>query len=416
MRKAAWLRALSLGTTLLCGAAWAQDQPIGDSFAPPSMQRAMPQVNPQGQQSPIALACADTGPGTSSEKRAAACSKLIDSGLWKGKDIAWAYSNRCAVYDRQGMTDKALADCSEAIKLDPDGAVPYQISGDILLKRGEPDEALIQYDAAIGHGARSAGIFVDRGNLLLAKGEVEKAKADFNRALESDPKGVRALVARGVANFASGDLDPAKADLDKAIENAPDGAMAWFNRGAVYFAKGDHAKAAENFRQALKLNPSNGYAALWLFLAGNGGDARAELQANSAKLSQKAWPWPVVQLYLGGKDAPQTLAAAASAGEQCEARLYIGQQLLLKNAVNEALPYLRQAVETCPKDFVEYMQASNELKRLEAAPAAAKAEQAPKTDAPKADAPKPEAATRSQPASKPDHVEKKDEAAPALRN
>ena len=160
---------------------------------------------------------------------------------------------------------------------------------------------------------------------------------------------------------------PALADFDKAIELTPDNSLAWFNRGSAFFAQGDAAKATENFKQALTLSPTNAYAALWLFIASGNANAKSELQAHAARLSQKSWPWPVVQFYLGAKDGAQTIAAASNPGEQCEAQFYVGEERALNKAANEALPYLRKAVEICPKDFGETIQAKSELKKLEAA-------------------------------------------------
>jgi lipoprotein NlpI len=365
---------------LACGSAGAQDRFSTAQFGGMEMPRILPP--PKSKQSSAATACATGGGRIELDSRIAACSSLIDSGKWKGKDIGWAYANRCAVYSAQGRDDKALGDCVQAILLDPDSVIPYQIRGDIALKRGQSDKALADYDSAIQHGARYAAIFVDRGNLLLAKGESEKALADFNQALEINHDSVRALVARGAARFTGGDFALALPDFDKAIELAPENSLAWFNRGSAYFANGDAAKATENFKQALTLSPANAYAALWLFIASGNANAKSELQAHAARLSQKSWPWPVVQFYLGARDGAQTIAAASNPGEQCEAQFYVGEERVLNNAANEALPYLRKAVEICPKDFGETIQARNELKKLEAAPKgdAAKSEAEPKVE------------------------------------
>jgi lipoprotein NlpI len=366
MKKALWFLGASFVAALACGSAGAQDRFLTAQFGGMDMPRIVPP--PKSKQSPAATACATGGGYVELNARLAACTSLIESGKWSGKDIGWAYANRCAVFDAQGRDDKALADCVQAILLDPDSVIPYQIRGDIALKRGETDKALADYDSAIKHGARYAAIFVDRGNLLLAKGESEKALADFNQALAIYPGSARALVARGAARFTGGDFAPAIADFDKAIELTPDSSLAWFNRGSAFFAQGDAAKAAENFKQALTLSPTNAYAALWLFIAGGNANAKSELQAYAARLSQKSWPWPVVQFYLGAKDGAQTIAAASNPGEQCEAQFYVGEERALNKAANEALPYLRKAVEICPKDFGETIQAKSELKKLEATP------------------------------------------------
>jgi tetratricopeptide (TPR) repeat protein len=396
MKSSAWLLAMSLGATV--GGGGASAQLIPDSFSePPGATRLIPR--PKQQQSPSADACANVAGKFSVEARLAGCNALIGSGRWKGREIAWAYANRCILFNAQGQTDKALVNCDSAIQQDPQSWLAYQIRGEIAEKLGHPEKATADYDKAIEVGARNAAIFINRGDIFLAAGQADKALADFNQAIELNDKSVQAYIGRGGARVALGDADSAVTDFSKVIEIAPGDVAAWFNRGAAYIAKGENARAAEDFTQALKLQPTNAYAALWRFIAraraGDGDAAKAELQVSSATFSRTAWPWPVAQLYLGEKDAPETLAAAKTPGDQCEAQFYLGEERLLKNARDEALPYLGKAVETCPKNFAEYFQALNELKPPVAA--APKAEAAPVKDealrpseAPNADAtPKP---------------------------
>ena len=47
--------------------------------------------------------------GTGDEK-IAACTRSINSGLWKGPNLAWAYTNRGIAYRAKGEPDRAIAD------------------------------------------------------------------------------------------------------------------------------------------------------------------------------------------------------------------------------------------------------------------------------------------------------------------
>jgi len=58
------------------------------------------------------------------------------------------------------------------------------------------------------------------------------------------------------------------------------------------------------------------------------------------------------------------VAAADKPEERCEAQYYLGQWLLLRDDRANSIEALRNAVKTCPKDFVEYAGALAELKRL----------------------------------------------------
>jgi rhomboid protease GluP len=92
--------------------------------------------------------------------------------------------------------------------------------------------------------------------------------------------------------------------------------------------------------------------------------AAAELEANAGRLKTKDWPYAVIELYLGRRSPELTLDAASKPDQQCGARFFTGEWLILQNKSAEAETALRKAVETCPKTFVEYHAAQAELKRL----------------------------------------------------
>src|SRR5262249_21803614 len=49
----------------------------------------------------------------------AACSRLITAGTRRGNELARIYLNRCWAWNRKNEPDRAVADCNEAIRLDP---------------------------------------------------------------------------------------------------------------------------------------------------------------------------------------------------------------------------------------------------------------------------------------------------------
>ena len=58
------------------------------------------------------------------------------------------------------------------------------------------------------------------------------------------------------------------------------------------------------------------------------------------------------------------VVAAIKSNERCEAQFYLGQWHILRDERADAIEALRKAVETCPKEFIEYTDAVIELKRL----------------------------------------------------
>ncbi len=384
MKSSIWTLALGAGLAVGLGAGAAVAQ-----YAPPTLTDPMTMTPPpvgggvgsvapsikmptptKGRGKDAARICGNGESSAQPEKRVAACTDLIDSGNWQGKEAAAVYANRCVGYFQLGQNDKALSDCDVAAKLDPQSAVAYQYRAEIRQKRHEPDLALTDYDKAVELGADSAAIFTDRANLLLSRGETDKALADYDKAVALDSHSVSYLANRGNAWLAKGDAQKALADFDKAVELAPKNSIALMGRGVAGMALGDKAKAAADFKQALALAPADAYAALWLFLA-EGGDAaaKAKLKGELPKADAVSWPWPLARHYLGDIAEADALAAAKAPGEKCEAQLYLGEARVLDKSRDEATPYFRQAVEICPKDFLEYFAASVELKKAEAAPA-----------------------------------------------
>jgi lipoprotein NlpI len=339
--------------------------PAAPPAGAPADAPAAPEAKPAP--SPVALACANSSGATAPAQRVEACSALIDSHKWTGKDIAWAYANRCAALALLKQYEKALADCSEAIAQDDNQATAHELRGQLYNKHGDSAEALADFDKAVALGANSPALFSRRGLLRLLAGDPRKALESFDREVEIAGGSADSWLDRGSAWLGVGDDAKAEQDFAKATELSPNDPQTWLNRGVAALSAGDKAKAAEYFGEALKRDPNQTYAALWRFLARDGAaQAKSDLLAFAEK-APKTWPYAVTQLYLGRASAAQTLAAAESADQQCEAQFYIARHQLMKGDAKAAAPGFKRAAETCPKNFIEYFRAVAELKKAEAA-------------------------------------------------
>ena len=92
--------------------------------------------------------CVNKGNAFAIDLQISGCTASIQSGRWSGSGLAWAFNNRCSAYNYAGDQDRALTDCSQAIRLDPKFAFAYCGRG--LAKRAQGDAAGGNADIAEG--------------------------------------------------------------------------------------------------------------------------------------------------------------------------------------------------------------------------------------------------------------------------
>jgi len=88
----------------------------------------------------------DTCAAVAGEEAIAACTRAISSGRLHDHDLAAEYYNRGIKYSSKGDYDRAIADYTEAIKLDPTFARAYYNRG--FAKRAKGDSANASADIA----------------------------------------------------------------------------------------------------------------------------------------------------------------------------------------------------------------------------------------------------------------------------
>jgi len=276
----------------------------------------------------------------SGDEAIAACTRAIASGEFQGHNLAALYVNRCSVNHAKGDYDRAIADCNEAIRLDPKFAEAYN----------------------------------NRGNAYYAKGNYDRAIADASEAIWLDPSLALAYNNRGNAYYAKGDYDRAIADASEAIRLDPKYMVAYFGRGRLYLYAGLLPKALADLNQASALNPKDAYAALWLDIVNKRSNLPSQLADAALLIDMTEWPSPVIRLYLGQMTPKAVLAAADNPnantknGQVCEANFYTGELDLQQGKKDDATRLFRLAAANCPKTFIEYEGATAELKALGAEP------------------------------------------------
>jgi tetratricopeptide (TPR) repeat protein len=173
---------------------------------------------------------------------------------------ALAYNTRGLAYHEKKDYDRAIADYDHAISLNPKNASFYNNRGNSYTAKGDLDRAIADYDQAIELDPKNALAYHNRGNVYSNKKDHDRAIADYNRTISLDPKYVSAYNGRGNAHRAKGELDRAITDYDHAIALDPKYALAYYNRGIAYYDKKDYDRAIADYDQAIALNPKYVYA------------------------------------------------------------------------------------------------------------------------------------------------------------
>jgi tetratricopeptide (TPR) repeat protein len=175
--------------------------------------------------------------------------------------------NRGKALAKRGSLAEAIADLSEALKLNPGTEEIYQERGEAYAGRKEIAAAEMDFAAVLRTNPSDARTYAARGWLYKAIGDDVRAKADFEQALKFADRAIAAKAAlaqaqysRGEALAGLGDYDKAIAAYDEAIKLKPDNEAAYADRGIAYSLKGAKEQAIADLNKALELQPGYWHA------------------------------------------------------------------------------------------------------------------------------------------------------------
>jgi tetratricopeptide (TPR) repeat protein len=101
---------------------------------------------------------------------------------------AQAYIDRGNAFYNKRDYDRAIADYTQAIQLDPKLVKGYINRGLVFANKGDNDRAIADLNQATQLDPKSALAYINRGNSFINKGDTDSAIADFNQAIQLDPK------------------------------------------------------------------------------------------------------------------------------------------------------------------------------------------------------------------------------------
>jgi tetratricopeptide (TPR) repeat protein len=120
-------------------------------------------------------------------RRAGALAERASTRVAGGKSLAQAYVDRGLTLHGEGHYDLAIADFSEALRLQPRDTFALKSRGNSWVQKNEPARALGDYEAAIRIEPDFADAIHNRGTLARDRGDYAAAMKDFNRAIAIQP-------------------------------------------------------------------------------------------------------------------------------------------------------------------------------------------------------------------------------------
>ena len=157
----------------------------------------------------------------SGDQAIATCTRAIDSGRYGGPELAFLFNNRYLAWNERQESDKAIEDCSQAIRLNPNDATAFSNRGVAYQLKGQYDRAIEDFDQPIRLNRNSANAFNNRGVAYQRKGQYDRSIEDFDQAIRIDPDYAMAFYNRAGSWERKNDLQRALADFKKYSELAP---------------------------------------------------------------------------------------------------------------------------------------------------------------------------------------------------
>lgn len=162
------------------------------------------------------------------------------------------YLQRAMAYLSSNTLEPALADCEQALRLDPNLSRAYLCRGLARQGLGDPGGALADFNRALELDPQMAKAYLNRGIAHLDLGNIEAALSDLSQAIALDPQDASAYSSRGRIHWLLGDPLAALRDYTAALERDPQNPQLYLNRGQLHAEREDWPAACEDFSQVLQ--------------------------------------------------------------------------------------------------------------------------------------------------------------------
>lgn len=150
--------------------------------------------------------------------------------------------------------DAGIAACTLAIQQNPKDARSYDFRGKEYYLKNNLEKAIADFSEAIRIDSTFSDPFNNRGLAYVDQKKYDRAMEDYNEAIRLAPTDGAAYSNRGVLHYYLRNNEKALADYNEAIRLKPNFSDAIYSRGLVYLAlKNERNRAIADFRTASQL-------------------------------------------------------------------------------------------------------------------------------------------------------------------
>jgi len=192
---------------------------------------------------------------------------FVQASLWRDSTTLWTHALQCTADNAtahnnlgnalcdQGKIEESMAECLEAIRINPEYAEAYYNLGNALLKKGRSGEAAARYLEAVRIRPHFADARYNLGNVFLEQGKIDEAMAQFLETLDINPAYAKAHNNLGTAFLRKGMKPEAMAHYRTALELDPTLVESHNNFGTALLQEGKIEEAIAHYREALRFDP-----------------------------------------------------------------------------------------------------------------------------------------------------------------
>lgn len=218
--------------------------------------------------------------------------------IWKNSGTLWTHvlkhydhttlpwGNRANYYRDEGLTQKALYDYGQVIRLKPNAPEPYNSRARLYFNFSQRDsllKALSNYNKAI-ELKEDVEYIVNRGATYAKLGNFQKSLENLNHAETIDPNFANIYLNRSVIYNRSQNHAKALEDVTKYLNLKPYYPDMWYEKGRLHYILGQYQEAVNACTRAIQNNSKKG---LYYFerakayhSSGNNAQAKVDLQTS----------------------------------------------------------------------------------------------------------------------------------------